>query len=454
MKRLTDRIRFTMPHFAMRLGLILLVALAAWRGPAWADDAPPPPPQPAPLEALFLPLRELIKPLPPFLGDTDLKVHYRSYYFNRMKPDDTANEEYALGGWIGYQSGWLLDTFAMGATLYGSAPIYTPPDRDGTLLLQPGQNGYYVPGQAWGALRYGDYALLKGYRQLVDQTYINSQDNRMTPNTFQGVTVGGKVAWMQYLSGFLWKIKPRNSDDFISMSAQAGAVNTNDGVGLFGVRLTPLEGLRFDVSNQYGVNTFNTIYAEAEYRRPLSENWKLVLGAQFTDQRAVGDALLPKAGGKLYWDTQAGGARIQAVYKDLTLTGAFSITGAGNNIQSPWGSFPGYLSIIELDFDRAQEKAVLVGAAYDFKKLIDGLYGNVNFAWGWDAITPSTGKNAPTQAEYDITIDYRPTFEVPILKGIWKGIWFRVRSAIVDQQDAKTLGYQFRITINWDRDLI
>jgi hypothetical protein len=454
MKRLTDRIRFTMPHFAMRLGLILLVALAAGRGPAWADDAPPPPPQPAPLEALFLPLRELIKPLPPFLGDTDLKVHYRSYYFNRMKPDDTTNEAYALGGWIGYQSGWLLDTFAMGATLYGSAPIYTPPDRDGTLLLQPGQNGYYVPGQAWGALRYGDYALLKGYRQLVDQTYINSQDNRMTPNTFQGVTVGGKVAWMQYLSGFLWKIKPRNSDDFISMSAQAGAVNTNDGVGLFGVRLTPLEGLRFDVSNQYGVNTFNTIYAEAEYLRPLSENWKLVLGAQFTDQRAVGDALLPKAGGKLYWDTQAGGARIQAVYKDLTLTGAFSITGAGNNIQSPWGSFPGYLSIIELDFDRAQEKAVLVGAAYDFKKLIDGLYGNVNFAWGWDAITPSTGKNAPTQAEYDITIDYRPTFEVPILKGIWKGIWFRVRSAIVDQQDAKTLGYQFRITINWDRDLI
>jgi outer membrane OprD family porin len=454
MKQLTDRIRFTMPHFAMRLGLILLVALAAGRGPAWADDAPPPPPQPAPLEALFLPLRELIKPLPPFLGDTDLKVHYRSYYFNRMKPDDTTNEAYALGGWIGYQSGWLLDTFAMGATLYGSAPIYTPPDRDGTLLLQPGQNGYYVPGQAWGALRYGDYALLKGYRQLVDQTYINSQDNRMTPNTFQGVTVGGKVAWMQYLSGFLWKIKPRNSDDFISMSAQAGAVNTNDGVGLFGVRLTPLEGLRFDVSNQYGVNTFNTIYAEAEYLRPLSENWKLVLGAQFTDQRAVGDALLPKAGGKLYWDTQAGGARIQAVYKDLTLTGAFSITGAGNNIQSPWGSFPGYLSIIELDFDRAQEKAVLVGAAYDFKKLIDGLYGNVNFAWGWDAITPSTGKNAPTQAEYDITIDYRPTFEVPILKGIWKGIWFRVRSAIVDQQDAKTLGYQFRITINWDRDLI
>jgi hypothetical protein len=34
-----------------------------------------------------------------------------------------------------------------------------------------------------------------------------------------------------------------------------------------------------------------------------------------------------------------------------------------------------------------------------------------------------------------------------------RGIWFRARAAILDQQDAKTLGYQFRIIINWERDL-
>jgi hypothetical protein len=77
------------------------------------------------------------------------------------------------------------------------------------LLLQPGQNGYNVPGEAWGALRYKEYALLKGYRQQVDQGYINPQDNRMTPNTFQGITLAGKVSWLQYLAGFLWQIKPR-----------------------------------------------------------------------------------------------------------------------------------------------------------------------------------------------------------------------------------------------------
>jgi hypothetical protein len=440
------------------LGLALLVTFALWRGPASAEDAPPPPPLETPLESLFEPLKEEIhkSSFPPFLRDTDLRAHFRTYYFNRTKPDETMNEAWAFGGWITYQSGWLLDTFAMGASLHGSTPFYAPDDRDGTLLLKPGQKGYYVPAEAWGALRYHDYAILKGYRQRVDQTYINPEDNRMTPNTFQGVTLGGKVGWFEYLGGYLWKIKPRNSDEFISMAEQAGAKNSDDGVGLFGVRLTPVKDLRIDISEQYGVNTFNTFYVEADYLRAVAEDWKIRLGVQFTDQRAVGDALLPKAGGKFYWDTKAGGARIQAIYRDLTLTGAFSITGAGNTIQTPWGSFPGYLSIIDQDFDRAREKAVLVGAAYDFSKVLaQGLSGNFNFAWGWDAIVPSTGKNAPNQAEYDFTVDYRPAFQVPFfLRGIMQGLWFRARAAVLDQEHAKTTGYQFRLIVNWDRDLI
>jgi hypothetical protein len=457
MKNVIAPIRSTIWCSPVILGLTLLFASMMMMGRASAEDAPPSPPLPTPLESLFLPLKEEIQKssLPPFLRDTDLKAHFRTYYFNRTKPDDSKNEAWAFGGWISYQSGWLLDTFSMGASLYGSTPFYAPDDREGTLLLKPGQKGYYVPAEAWGALGYQDYALLKGYRQRVDQTYINSQDNRMTPNTFEGVTLGGKVAWVQYLGGVLWKIKPRNSDEFVSMSDQAGAKGSNDGVHLFGVRLTPMEGLRIDLSNQYGVNTFNTFYAEGEYLLPVNETWKLRLGAQFTDQRAVGDALLAPANGK-YWVTHHGGARVQAIYRDLTLTGAFSVTGAGNTVQTPWGSFPGYLSIIDQDFDRASEKAVLIGAAYDFSPVLaKGLTANVNFAWGWDAINPSTRKKAPDQAEYDVTVDYRPAFPVPsLLRGIMQGLWFRARAAVLDQQNAKTTGYQFRLIINWDRDLI
>jgi hypothetical protein len=121
---------------------------------------------------------------------------------------------------------------------------------------------------------------------------------------------------------------------------------------LAGVTLTPLKGLKFNLANQYGVNTFNTIYADADYLYPLSDAWKLRFGAQLTDQRAVGDGLVPVS--KRYWVTQQGGGRVQLIYQDLTLTTAFSITGAGNTIQNPWGS-SGYLSMIDQDSPRQRE---------------------------------------------------------------------------------------------------
>jgi hypothetical protein len=434
---------------SISLVLGVLASVAGGLSTASAEDAPPPPLSPT-FERLIPQLKEERQTWTPFFRDADLTLHLRTYYFNRTKPDDSVNEALAFGGWIGVKSGWLFDTFAMGATLYGSAPLYAPDDRDGTLLLQTGQKGYYVPGEAWGALRYKEYALLTGYRQLVDQTYINPQDNRMTPNTFEGVTLGGKVDMVKYLVGYLWQIKPRNSDDFISLSEQAGAKGSNDGAGLAGVAVTPFPGLRFDVSNQYGVNTFNTIYAAADYLAPLGDAWKGRVGAQFTDQRAVGDGLIDNAQSR-FWATQQGGIQVQLIYKELTLTTAFSITGAGNTIQAPWGSFPGYLSMIDQDFNRANEKAWLIGAAYDFSKVLtEGLSAYFKFAWGTDAINPATRQAAPNQGEYDFNVDYRPPWITPTPL---RGLWIRARAAVLDQQNAQVTGYQFRIIINWERDL-
>jgi hypothetical protein len=432
------------------LAVVVLFASLTSIRPAAAEDAPPPPPAP-PIERLFAPAREAMKDLPPFLRDTDLKLHWRSYYFNRENPEDgSKNEAWAFGGWLSYKSGWLFDVFGIGATFYGSAPLYAPDDKDGTLLLKPGQKGYYVPGEAYAALRYQDYILVKGYRQLVNQPYINPIDNRMTPNTFEGITAGGKVDIIEYLAGYLWKIKPRNEDDFIFMSKQAGARGSDDGVILGSVRVTPLPGLRIDAAEQYGINTFNTVYLEGDYLRPLDENWKLRLGAQFTDQRAVGDELVANAA-KRSWSTQQGGVRVQALYGDLTLTSAFSVTGSGNSIQSPWGNSPNYVLMMDRDFNRANEKAVLFGAAYDFSQLVaQGLSANFNFAAGWDAIHSKTRASAPDQREYNLTVDARPPWLRPAFLQGW---WLRMRGGVLDQEGAR-LGWQLRVILNWERDLL
>ncbi len=59
---------------------------------------------------------------------------------------------------------------------------------------------------------------------------MNPQDNRMVPNTFEAVTLSGKFEWVSYDVGYVWNIKPRDSNDFISMSRQAGAPGDNQGV--------------------------------------------------------------------------------------------------------------------------------------------------------------------------------------------------------------------------------
>jgi outer membrane porin, OprD family len=215
--------------------------------------------------------------------------------------------------------------------------------------------------------------------------------------------------------------------------------------------VTPLAGLRLDAAEQYGINTFNTVYLEGDALLPLDEHWKLRLGAQFTDQRAVGAELAATAA-RRNWSTQQGGVRVQALYRELTLTSAFSITGSGNSIQTPWGNSPNYTLMMDRDFNRANEKAVLVGAAYDFSRLVaQGLSATVNSAAGWDAINPKKRTSAPNQREYNLTVDARPPWLRPAFLQGW---WLRVRGGILDQEGAGRLGWQVRVILNWERDLL
>jgi hypothetical protein len=78
------------------------------------------------------------------------------------------------------------------------------------------------------------------------------------------------------------------------------------------------------------------------------------------------------------------------------------------------------------------------------------LSANFNFAWGIDAINPATRTNAPNQAEYDFTFDYRPPWIIPTAL---RGLWFRAHAAVLDQENSQKTGYQFRIINNWERDL-
>jgi hypothetical protein len=388
--------------------------------------------------------REQLKAMPPFIRDTDLNIHFRSFYFNRQNDNDTASEAWALGGWIQYVSGLLLDTFQMGATYYTSLPAYAPDSRPGSLLLTPGQDAIGTFGEAWGSLRYKDYAILKGYRQKIDEGYVNPQDNRMVPNTFEAITLGGRFDWFQYDTGYVMKIKPRDSNDFISMSKQAGAGGDNQGLFFGSFTLTPIKELNINVGTYFGQDTFNTAFGKAEYTLLLGSEVKLQLGVQYTDQRSVEEA---RVGNFNTWNVGAG-ARM--LWRGLSVGGAMHFTGDQANISSPWGGWPGYLSMQVTDFDRANEKAFGLGVKYDFGGsllpfTIPGLSLYMAYVQGNDRINPSSGSGLPTTREGDLDIIYN----VPSIKGLS----MRFRNAYVGQGNNETLK-DFRIIFNYELDIL
>jgi hypothetical protein len=401
---------------------------------------------------------------PAFFRDLGLDLHLRSYYFNRELPirpapssgSDTINQEaWALGGWLTLQSGWLLDFFRVGATGYMSQPAYAPDTRDGTGLLGPGQTSITVPGQAWAQLRYQNYALLTGYRQLVNQGWVNPQDNRMIPNTFEGVTLTGELGPVEYYVGYLTAMKQRNSDTFINMASAAG-VTTGENRGLLltslklafdkePASLAPLRGLEVYLGNYFVPDVINTLYLNPEYRRALSEDWRLRLGVQLFDQQSVGSQLI---GSLSTWNV---GARVEVGWRGLTFLAMMSATGADAGIRSPYGAFPGYISLIETDFNLANEKAWETGFTYDWGGTtlpalrVPGLWTSILYAEGFSIKAQAQNVSVGKRREADLFTVYRP----PRLPGFQ----FRFLGSMIQQEPQSRLFYDFRVILDMETPL-
>jgi hypothetical protein len=394
------------------------------------------------MEELWPVIRDYRATLPPFLRDTALTLLLRNYYESVVPVTGTNRGAWAFGGWLAYQSGWLLNAFQIGATYYAAGPVFPPLNKGETMLLATGQSGYEVFGEAFAALRYESYALLKGYRQEVKQPYLNRLDNRMTPHTFEGVTLGGLVGPVEYAAGYFTKIKLRSADQFVPMSEAAGALGSNYGTALVSVKFRPLSQLSVQVDDIYGVNTFNTLFAQAEHVWPLAHDARLQFGAQFTDQRAVGKALAFRTN-VTHWQTRSGSARLALTWRELTLKAAGSVTTSGNKIRAPWGAYPGYLFLAAQQYNNANEKAWLAGLTYDLSKLVvPGLVTWVDFVWGIDSVDSVKRVPLGHEGECDLVFEYRPRWV--------QGLALRTRGLLYHQDGTDRLAHIVRFIANWE----
>ena len=390
--------------------------------------------------SLFSAFKEKMVSLPPFWRDTNLFLNFRTYYFYRDKDDASNNEAWALGGSMNYESGWWRNRLQIGLVGYTSQKLYGPDSKDGTLLLRPGQQEFSVLGQAYLAVRIIDGLNLRLYRQTFDKVpYVNKQDSRMVPNTFEAYSlIGLGLKNTDFIVSHVTRMKTRNSSSFEYLSEVAGHKGTEKGLTMGGARYKFSQGNDIGAISQYAWDLWNTVYAETNTTWEPTAETDIRLSLQYTDQRSVGDELDGD------FDTYVFGGQVAASYQGAVLTFAFSTTDSENGISNPWGGYPGYLSLMVKDFDRADEDAWLVGFSYDFSSLgLEGLSSFFNYANG------NTPAASPDQEEFDLTVDYH------FKKNFLNGLWLRLRYAYVDQDGPDGINVKnFRAILNYELSIL
>lgn len=391
-------------------------------------------------------LKDQLENLPAFFRDTTLKLNLRNFYFSREAATDSPGNDnekvsWAMGGSAALKTGKLYDVFSVAGEVFTSQKLYGPEDKDGALLLEPGQDGYTILGVANGRFEYQEH-LLSLYRQRLDLPYINSQDNRMTPNTFEGYNYAflgeGTTPPFQFGAGYINKIKTRNSDEFVYMSEAAGVSDAERGMPWMGARFRPIEDLKIVAVNFAGIDFLNIFYSDAEYAYKIDEDWGLKSSLQFAEQRSIGDNLL--TGEDV--SATAWGALQAISFRKLMLRAAVTVNDKGSSLRSPFGSYPGYNSSIVEDYNRAGEIAWKLGISYDFARFVEGLSGYVDYIKG-NRASSDAHEALNDKDETDINFDYR------IKEGLLNGFWFRVRSAFVHEDNVGTTK-DFRVIVNYD----
>jgi len=376
----------------------------------------------------------------PFIRDSRFSAQIRTFYFDRDKYDGSSSEAWALGGSITYQSGYLGNFLRFGATGYTSQPLYAPDDRDGTLLLKPGQEGYTVLGQLYGEVKLTDRIFGALGAKVYNTPYINANDVRMTPNTFEGATVYGTAGgdgapdW-KFGGGYIDKIKQKNDDGFVSMSEAAGA--SVDRGGFVGGANMKQGDFSIGAAEYYSADILNIFYAESKFAMPLSDTHKLAFAAQFSDQRSTGDNLLT---GQSFSGHQWG-LKSDLNLGPALLTLAYTDTTDGTNMRNPWSGYPGYTSVQVKDFNRAGESAVLLRGSYDFSSNgAPGLSAYVLYVHGSGVRAPNYNED-----ETDFNLQWTPK------GGALRGLSFRLRYAYIEQRGGGDPNINdLRFIVNYD----
>ena len=374
--------------------------------------------------ALFKGLPRQLEDMPAFLRDATFKINLRAYRFDRERTNDQRDYANTLGGEIFFETGKFLQIAQVGVSYYSSNLFGNSEDPGRTGLVAPNGDDLNVLGQAYLLLGDADGWQASFYRRGIKAPYLDTNDSRMIPQTHESYFIARYGERSDFAFGHITRTKVKNSERFIPMSEAAGAPNTDKGLSVVGGKVEILDHASVGLFNYYGWDTFNTLYAEANWTSYVLKSLGTKAGFQYTDQRSVGDQLVGE------FRTWHAGAKVSGSVKGVILTLAYTQVGDEASIRFPWGGFPSYNWGMLEDFNRPGERAWRLGLSVSGSKWGHPAWsGFVNFTHGYDARVTGTGAAAPDVSESAVTLDYKPK------SGSLKGLWLRFRTGRAEFSD-------------------
>ena len=378
----------------------------------------------------------------PFLRDGHLLFNFRTMNFQTRFANLDDVKAWAAPGEIAYRSGLWRDFMRIGASAYGSYEIAGNDLSGASGMLQLNGDSISTLGQAYLEFNYKGL-ISRLYRQVLDIPYLNKNDSRMIPNTFEAYGIGREKTSFDFQVGYVDKIKLRNREDFIPMGEVLGIENNDSGTSVLGAIWKP-ESTGFDIGAtlQRTPNLFRLFYAETNWKRTFN-GVGLLGSAQYTREESIGDHLLGD------FKTDARGLKLITSYSNVVFSLAYTRTDDGAKIKSPFGGRPGYTTSMLNDFDRANEKAWRGSLSFHFDAIgLPDWSFNASHIRGKDAIEDNSFLPLGDIRETDITLDYKPEH------GRLRGLWFRVRYARLKEDGEGEVANQVRIILNYSFNIL
>jgi hypothetical protein len=325
--------------------------------------------------------------------------------------------------------------------------------------------------QAYLQYDFSKTSLIAG-RQIFESVLTNSNDTKMIPNTFEGVSVTTKELPQTVIrAGYFTKQKLRDHDEFHDVltfkDSSGDSWGNNDDAGVHkglsyanfktagketaqalivaDVRNTSVENLQVDVTYVAVPDVVSSVIGELNYKIALPAGYSLTPGVRYMQQMddgggVIGGASLSgtvnatnasamgyKTGDSL--DSSLMMGRLLLEKGPLKFQVAYSAVGDEGDIVAPWRGFPtgGYTRAMAQYNWRANTKTTAVEAKYDFGKanLISGFTMMVRYAMqDFDEAKQAGG----VQADSDV-------LHIDLIQQITPALQAKVRVGIVSAEE-------------------